>query len=174
MPATGIHLSAGRQVEVRKYVDDMALVGAGPFFAQYLRDSYRNVLRALTPANMQVNPNKTVVVQVCPPLSSWPMEGLLETNRPCAPKPALGLTLRASYRQLKLDGQRAHAAFQVGDICVRCEEALENLEHIVHQCPHWNKERRESGLPNHGLEAPACEAPSWALTGAAAGSCAYS
>eukprot|EP00971_Amphidinium_carterae_P204152 4051360-Amphidinium_carterae.3 len=29
----------------------------------------------------------------------------------------------------------------------------ENLEHIVHHCPHWNK---ESGLPSHAQEAPAC------------------
>eukprot|EP00971_Amphidinium_carterae_P031068 611423-Amphidinium_carterae.1 len=36
--------SAGRQVEVRKYVVDMVLVAAGPFFAHYLRDSYRDVL----------------------------------------------------------------------------------------------------------------------------------
>eukprot|EP00971_Amphidinium_carterae_P135759 2689783-Amphidinium_carterae.1 len=34
--------SAGRQVEVRKYVDDMVLVASGPFFAHYLRDSYRD------------------------------------------------------------------------------------------------------------------------------------
>eukprot|EP00971_Amphidinium_carterae_P309705 6154667-Amphidinium_carterae.2 len=30
--------SAGRQVEVHKYVDDMVLVAAGPYFAHYLRD----------------------------------------------------------------------------------------------------------------------------------------
>eukprot|EP00971_Amphidinium_carterae_P090951 1800221-Amphidinium_carterae.1 len=34
--------SAGRQVEVRKYVDDMVLVAAGPHFAHYLRDSYKS------------------------------------------------------------------------------------------------------------------------------------
>eukprot|EP00971_Amphidinium_carterae_P221297 4393216-Amphidinium_carterae.1 len=31
--------------------------------------------------------------------------------------------------------------------------------HIVHHCPHWNKERRESCLPSeasHAQEAPAC------------------
>eukprot|EP00971_Amphidinium_carterae_P286159 5682109-Amphidinium_carterae.1 len=43
-----------------------------------------------------------------------------------------------------------------GDTCVRCSEGVENLEHIVHHCPHWNKERRESGLPSHAHEAPAC------------------
>eukprot|EP00971_Amphidinium_carterae_P118078 2339284-Amphidinium_carterae.1 len=32
--------SAGRQVEVRKYVGDMVLVAAGPRFAHYLRDSF--------------------------------------------------------------------------------------------------------------------------------------
>eukprot|EP00971_Amphidinium_carterae_P134074 2656924-Amphidinium_carterae.1 len=44
---------AGRQVEVRKYVDDMVLVASGPHFAHHLRDSYRNVLKALKQANMQ-------------------------------------------------------------------------------------------------------------------------
>eukprot|EP00971_Amphidinium_carterae_P276863 5494601-Amphidinium_carterae.2 len=45
---------------------------------------------------------------------------------------------------------------QVGDTCVRCGEGVENLEHIVHHCPHWSKERCESGLPSHAQEAPAC------------------
>eukprot|EP00971_Amphidinium_carterae_P193317 3836290-Amphidinium_carterae.1 len=54
--------SAGRQVEVRKYVDNMVLVAAGLYFAHYLRGSYRSVPRALTHVNMQVNPSKTVVV----------------------------------------------------------------------------------------------------------------
>eukprot|EP00971_Amphidinium_carterae_P118148 2340889-Amphidinium_carterae.2 len=39
---------------------------------------------------------------------------------------------------------------RAGDQCVRCGdsgEAVEDLEHIVHHCPHWDKERRESGLP---------------------------
>eukprot|EP00971_Amphidinium_carterae_P198993 3949031-Amphidinium_carterae.1 len=57
--------SAGRQVEVRKYVDDMVVVAAGPYFAHYLRDSYRDVLKALKQGNygnMQVNPKKMVVV----------------------------------------------------------------------------------------------------------------
>eukprot|EP00971_Amphidinium_carterae_P118868 2354618-Amphidinium_carterae.1 len=79
--------------------------------------------------------------------------------------------------QLKLDGQsqkedrkaalnaalggvwheeRAHSAFQVGDTCVRCGEDVENLEHIVLHCPHWNKERREACLPAHTPVAPAC------------------
>eukprot|EP00971_Amphidinium_carterae_P085617 1694327-Amphidinium_carterae.3 len=83
----------------------------------------------------------------------------------------------AAYRQLKLDGQsqkedrkaalnaalggvwheeRAHSAFQVGDICVRCGEDIENLEHIVLHCPHWHKERREACLPVHTAVAPAC------------------
>eukprot|EP00971_Amphidinium_carterae_P011712 230580-Amphidinium_carterae.2 len=52
--------------------------------------------------------------------------------------------------------ERAHSAFQVGDTCVRCGEAVENHEQIVHHCPHWNKETRESGLPTHAQEAPAC------------------
>eukprot|EP00971_Amphidinium_carterae_P028535 561611-Amphidinium_carterae.1 len=45
--------SAGRQVEVRKYVDDMVLVAAGPYFALYLRDSYQDVIKAQKQANMQ-------------------------------------------------------------------------------------------------------------------------
>eukprot|EP00971_Amphidinium_carterae_P319361 6347297-Amphidinium_carterae.3 len=53
---------AGRQVEVRKYVDDMVLVASGPYFAHYLWDSYRDVIKALKQANMQVNPKKTVVI----------------------------------------------------------------------------------------------------------------
>eukprot|EP00971_Amphidinium_carterae_P176424 3498153-Amphidinium_carterae.1 len=64
----------------------------------------------------------------------------------------------ASFRQLKLNGQSqkedrksapnaALGAFQVGDFCVKCGEAVENLEHIVHHCPHWRKKRCESGLP---------------------------
>eukprot|EP00971_Amphidinium_carterae_P123071 2436713-Amphidinium_carterae.2 len=52
--------------------------------------------------------------------------------------------------------ERAHSAFQVGDTCVRCAEGVENLEHIVHHCPHWYKERRESCLPSHAQDAPAC------------------
>eukprot|EP00971_Amphidinium_carterae_P036590 719341-Amphidinium_carterae.1 len=89
---------------------------------------------------------------------------------------APGLSTSA-YRQLKLDGQsqkeerkaalnaalggvwheeRAHSAFQVGDVCVRCGEDVENLEHIVLHCPHWNKERREACLPEHAAVAPAC------------------
>eukprot|EP00971_Amphidinium_carterae_P102131 2021687-Amphidinium_carterae.1 len=35
---------------------------SGPFFAHYLRDSYRNLIKALKHANMQVNPKKTVVI----------------------------------------------------------------------------------------------------------------
>eukprot|EP00971_Amphidinium_carterae_P147845 2930466-Amphidinium_carterae.1 len=54
--------SAGRQVEVCEYVDDMVLVAAGPHFAHYLRDSYKSVLKALKQANMQVNQKKTVVI----------------------------------------------------------------------------------------------------------------
>eukprot|EP00971_Amphidinium_carterae_P165957 3289420-Amphidinium_carterae.1 len=97
-------------------------------------------------------------------------------NRPDCEGLALGLSTSA-YRQLKLDGQsqkedrkaalnaalggvwheeRAHSAFQVGDICVRCGEEVENLEHIVLHRPHWNKERREACLPSHTSVAPAC------------------
>eukprot|EP00971_Amphidinium_carterae_P237840 4721881-Amphidinium_carterae.2 len=48
--------------------------------------------------------------------------------------------------------ERAHSAFQVGDTSVRCGEGVEDLEHIVHHCQHWNKERRESCLPSHVLD----------------------
>eukprot|EP00971_Amphidinium_carterae_P004611 92254-Amphidinium_carterae.1 len=48
--------SAGRQREVRKCVDDMVLVAAGPYFAHYFQGSY-----SFTQANMQVNSKKTVV-----------------------------------------------------------------------------------------------------------------
>eukprot|EP00971_Amphidinium_carterae_P253257 5028104-Amphidinium_carterae.1 len=70
-----------------------------------------------------------------------------------------GLSTQA-LRQLKLDGQSQkdtvrialnaalggvwHEAranvFDVGDWCVRCGEAVEDLEHIVHQCPAWAAE----------------------------------
>eukprot|EP00971_Amphidinium_carterae_P046487 915593-Amphidinium_carterae.1 len=54
--------SAGRQAEVRKYVDDMVLVACGPYFAYYLRDNYRDLIKALRQANMQVDPKKTVII----------------------------------------------------------------------------------------------------------------
>eukprot|EP00971_Amphidinium_carterae_P235767 4678991-Amphidinium_carterae.1 len=44
----------------------------------------------------------------------------------------------------------------LGPCAPKCGEAVENLEHIVHHCLHWNKKCRESGLPIHGLEASAC------------------
>eukprot|EP00971_Amphidinium_carterae_P186196 3696010-Amphidinium_carterae.1 len=37
---------------------------------------------------------------------------------------------------------RAHSAFYVGELCVRCKEEPEDLSHIVFRCPHWHKERR--------------------------------
>eukprot|EP00971_Amphidinium_carterae_P233310 4630645-Amphidinium_carterae.1 len=52
--------------------------------------------------------------------------------------------------------ERVHSAFQFGDLCVKCSEAVENLEHIVYHCPHWNKERCESGLP------ATAQSPAWA------------
>eukprot|EP00971_Amphidinium_carterae_P297526 5911202-Amphidinium_carterae.1 len=69
-----------------------------------------------------------------------------------------------ALRQLKHDGQnqknnvktalnaalggawhvaRVHSVFEVGELCVRCGEAVEDLEHIVHHCPAWVAERRE-------------------------------
>eukprot|EP00971_Amphidinium_carterae_P201787 4004131-Amphidinium_carterae.1 len=61
-----------------------------------------------------------------------------------------------TLRQLKLDGQsqkdsvksalsaalrgiwhevRNNSVFEVGEVCARCGEAVEDLEHIVHHCP---------------------------------------
>eukprot|EP00971_Amphidinium_carterae_P032952 648472-Amphidinium_carterae.1 len=54
--------SAGRQVSVRKYVDDMVLVASGPCFAGHLCDGYRQVHKSLTKANMKVNLKKIVVI----------------------------------------------------------------------------------------------------------------
>eukprot|EP00971_Amphidinium_carterae_P235644 4676296-Amphidinium_carterae.1 len=65
--------SAGDPVEVRKCVDDMVLVAAGPCFEHYLRDSYRDVIQ----------PKQTVVVcngmpVSCPPRGSRPeISGLI-------------------------------------------------------------------------------------------------
>eukprot|EP00971_Amphidinium_carterae_P244788 4860245-Amphidinium_carterae.1 len=53
---------AGRQVTVRKYVDDMVLVAKGPGFATNLCQGYRQVCKPLTRANVLVNPKKTVVI----------------------------------------------------------------------------------------------------------------
>eukprot|EP00971_Amphidinium_carterae_P026181 516378-Amphidinium_carterae.2 len=73
-----------------------------------------------------------------------------------------------TLRQLKLDGQsqkdsvksalnaalggvwhevRANSVFEVGEMCVRCGEAVEDVEHSVHHCPAWVAERREVELP---------------------------
>eukprot|EP00971_Amphidinium_carterae_P093330 1846797-Amphidinium_carterae.1 len=54
--------SAGRQVTVRKYVDDMVLVAHGPCFAGNLCYAYRQVHKSLVKANMKVNLQKTVVI----------------------------------------------------------------------------------------------------------------
>eukprot|EP00971_Amphidinium_carterae_P332199 6466234-Amphidinium_carterae.3 len=67
-----------------------------------------------------------------------------------------GLATQA-LRQLKLDGQiRVHAEFGVGDLCVRCREAVDDLEHIGHHCPAWNVERREVGMLASALDTPTC------------------
>eukprot|EP00971_Amphidinium_carterae_P014300 282515-Amphidinium_carterae.1 len=52
---------AGRQVEVRKYVDDMVFLSSGSNFAGNL--CYRQVLKSLTAVNMRVNTLKTVVMR---------------------------------------------------------------------------------------------------------------
>eukprot|EP00971_Amphidinium_carterae_P030697 604268-Amphidinium_carterae.1 len=43
-----------------------------------------------------------------------------------------------------------NAAFRVGDLCVRCGQAVEDLEH-VHHCPAWQAE-----LPVSALDDPPC------------------
>eukprot|EP00971_Amphidinium_carterae_P055680 1097796-Amphidinium_carterae.1 len=296
---------AGRQVEVRKYVDDMVLISSGPGFAGNLCFAYRQVLRSLTAVNMKVNALKTVVL--ChgsvtkrklwkvwragrlPPvqittrglgvdtqwfawrnpvqqkrissfrasmyrtralglpahvkarivkslfsvglygaeaggISDQHMKDLrasargalgkgaslrrsaaLESGanvswrafwRPSGPEQrqskrshqkleidsrldfqglASGLATQ-TLRQLKLDGQSqkdsvksalnaalggvwhevANSVFEVGEMCVRCGEAVEDLEHIVHHCPAWASERREVELPAAALKAPPC------------------
>eukprot|EP00971_Amphidinium_carterae_P340338 6478629-Amphidinium_carterae.1 len=67
-----------------------------------------------------------------------------------------------TLKQLKLDGESqrdtvkiapVHAESGVGDLCVRCGEAMEDLEHIVHHCPAWNGEQPEVGIPASALEA---------------------
>eukprot|EP00971_Amphidinium_carterae_P273953 5437239-Amphidinium_carterae.1 len=54
--------SAGAQVEVRKYVDDMVIVAKGPHFAVEVCQAYRRVHRSLTQAKMKVNLRKIVVL----------------------------------------------------------------------------------------------------------------
>eukprot|EP00971_Amphidinium_carterae_P018620 367147-Amphidinium_carterae.2 len=56
-----------------------------------------------------------------------------------------------------------HAEFGVGDLCIPCGEAAEDLEHIVHHCPAGNAEhrevgsqRREVGAPASALDVPMC------------------
>eukprot|EP00971_Amphidinium_carterae_P198367 3937000-Amphidinium_carterae.1 len=72
-----------------------------------------------------------------------------------------GLATQA-LRQLKLDGQsqkdnvETAREFGDGDLCVRCGEAVEDLEHIAHHCPAWAAERREVALPASALKAPPC------------------
>eukprot|EP00971_Amphidinium_carterae_P112951 2236926-Amphidinium_carterae.1 len=51
---------------------------------------------------------------------------------------------------------RAHSAFSVGDLCVRCKGEPEDLAHIVYRCPHWHKERRQVELPADDENTPPC------------------
>eukprot|EP00971_Amphidinium_carterae_P247336 4911967-Amphidinium_carterae.2 len=53
---------AERQVEVRKYVDDMALISSGPNVVGNLCFAYRQVLKSLTEVNMRANAGKTVML----------------------------------------------------------------------------------------------------------------
>eukprot|EP00971_Amphidinium_carterae_P093819 1856468-Amphidinium_carterae.1 len=57
---------------------------------------------------------------------------------------------------LPLEGFGVHAELGVGDLCVRCGEAVEDLEHIVHPCPAWAAERWQVELPASALDAPPC------------------
>eukprot|EP00971_Amphidinium_carterae_P332197 6466234-Amphidinium_carterae.1 len=57
-----ILVCAWRQVEVRKYVDDMVLISSGPNFTGNLCFAYRQVLAPLIVVNMRVNALKTVVL----------------------------------------------------------------------------------------------------------------
>eukprot|EP00971_Amphidinium_carterae_P181504 3600964-Amphidinium_carterae.2 len=41
--------------------------------------------------------------------------------------------------------------FGVGDLCVRCGEAVEDLDPIVHHCPAWSAERCEVRIPASAL-----------------------
>ena len=52
--------------QVRKYVDDIAIVSAGYNFAHQLRDGYRAARRKLQHLNMQLNEHKTVAVANTP------------------------------------------------------------------------------------------------------------
>eukprot|EP00971_Amphidinium_carterae_P145912 2892046-Amphidinium_carterae.3 len=51
---------------------------------------------------------------------------------------------------------RTHAAFTVGDLCVRCTEEPENLGHILYRCPHWHEEGCRVQLPVDDDTTPAC------------------
>eukprot|EP00971_Amphidinium_carterae_P164633 3264130-Amphidinium_carterae.2 len=56
-------------------------------------------------------------------------------------KSALNAALGGAWHEV-----RANSVFEVGEVCVRCGESVENLkqiEHIVHHCPAWAAERRE-------------------------------
>eukprot|EP00971_Amphidinium_carterae_P238124 4727201-Amphidinium_carterae.3 len=69
-----------------------------------------------------------------------------------------------SNLRLMLEGvwqeARVHSVFEVGELCVRCGEAVEDLEHIVHHCPAWATERREVELAASALDAlPALSLP---------------
>eukprot|EP00971_Amphidinium_carterae_P316927 6300356-Amphidinium_carterae.1 len=44
---------------------------------------------------------------------------------------------------------RTHRAFIVGDLCVRCQEEPEDLEHILFRCSNWHKERQQVQLPQN-------------------------
>eukprot|EP00971_Amphidinium_carterae_P100924 1996721-Amphidinium_carterae.2 len=71
--------------------------------------------------------------------------------QPARAKPERGAA-SCTQRRSVWHEEHAHSNFQVSDLCVRCGEAVKNLEHIVHHCPHWHKERREPGLPAHAQQ----------------------
>eukprot|EP00971_Amphidinium_carterae_P156165 3096150-Amphidinium_carterae.4 len=73
------------------------------------------------------------------PVASW--EGALELKLVgVSVSPGMKLTTRSAFNAA-LGGVwhevRANAVFEVGEMCARCGEAVEDLEHMVHHCPAW-------------------------------------
>eukprot|EP00971_Amphidinium_carterae_P238848 4741451-Amphidinium_carterae.1 len=77
-------------------------------------------------------------------------------------KTVLSLLLMLFWEEFGMKCVPIDSVFEIGEVCVRCGEAVEDLEHIVHHVPAWAAERREVVLPASALGAPAplCQA-SW-------------
>eukprot|EP00971_Amphidinium_carterae_P341409 6480189-Amphidinium_carterae.1 len=76
-------------------------------------------------------------------------------------KPALDAALGGGWHEVCV-----HSVFEAGELCVRCGEAVEDLEHIVHHCPAWAVEKREVVLATvrgaRGVQAEkTCERSQW-------------